>query len=200
MKVLKWILIVIVVIVAGLAIAIMAIDPNFSVEREVTINKSKDVVFDYIKYVKNQDNYSVWQSMDPGMKKEYSGNDGTVGFIASWESENPDVGVGEQEITKIIDGERIDMRLRFKSPWESESDAYLAANAVNDSVTTVTWGFTGNMPRPMNLFLLFMDMEAAVGNDFQTGLDNLKGIVEAIPEPVIEPEVIEEATDVAEES
>ncbi len=194
MKILKWLLIIIVVIGAVFAILVFSIDENFAVERQVTVNRPNDMVFDYIKMIKNQDNYSVWQAMDPDMEKSYSGTDGNVGFVASWKSDNPDVGSGEQEIKKIVPGERIDMELRFKEPWESKSDAYMTTTAVNDSVTTVTWGFTGSMPAPWNVMLLFMDMEAAVGNDFQTGLDKMKEIVEAIPMP--EPELpMDEMTD-----
>lgn len=35
------------------------------------------------------------------MKREFRGEDGTVGFVAAWDSENPDAGKGEQEIIGI---------------------------------------------------------------------------------------------------
>jgi hypothetical protein len=34
------------------------------------------------------------------------------------------------------------------------------------------------MPYPFNLMRLFMDMEKAVGDDFSTGLSNLKTVLE----------------------
>jgi hypothetical protein len=34
------------------------------------------------------------------------------------------------------------------------------------------------MPYPMNLMLLFMDMDGMLGKDLQQGLDNLKGVLE----------------------
>jgi hypothetical protein len=40
--------------------------------------------------------------MDPNMKKTYTGTDAEVGFISAWESTDKNVGVGEQEIKKII--------------------------------------------------------------------------------------------------
>ncbi|MFC0181067.1 SRPBCC family protein [Pseudarcicella hirudinis] len=111
------------------------------------------------------------------MKKTYSGTDGTVGFISAWEG-NDDVGKGEQEIKKITEGERIDFELRFIKPFEATSPVFMTTQSISDNQTKVTWSMSGNMPYPMNLMLLFMNMEKQIGGDFETGLNNLKGILE----------------------
>jgi len=178
MKALKIIGLSIVGIIALVLIVALFINGKYEVEREVTINKSKQEVYDYVKYLKNQDNFSVWSKADPAMKKEFTGEDATVGCIASWDSENPDVGKGEQKIIKIAEGERIDYELHFIEPFESTDFAFLTTTAVNDSVTSVKWGFHGEMKYPMNLMMLFMDMEAMLAPDLQNGLNNLKGILE----------------------
>ncbi len=46
---------------------------------------------------------------DPAMKKEFRGIDGNVGFVYGWDSENKRAGNGEQEITNITEGERMDV-------------------------------------------------------------------------------------------
>src|SRR5690554_6372374 len=75
--------------------------PNESTsEGQIVINKSKQEVFNYIKYVKNQDNFGVWQLTDPDMKTTSEGVDGTVGFKYSWDSEK--LGKGAQIITNIV--------------------------------------------------------------------------------------------------
>lgn len=150
---------------------------DYAVEREILINKPKSVVFAYLKQLKNQDNWSVWMKLDPNIKKTSTGTDGTVGYTARWEG-NKDVGIGEQEITKIDDGYRIDTELRFKEPFESTSDAYMITDSIGANQTKVRWGFTGVMPFPMNAMLPFMGMEESVGKDFSDGLKNLKGILE----------------------
>lgn len=120
--------------------------------------------------------------MDPEAKVSYRGTDGEVGFVSRWESENPDVGVGEQEIVKITANERIDYELRFFEPWESTDNAYLAFEPRGATQTVVKWGFNGKSPFPMSIMLLFMDMEQMLGDDLQTGLDNLKKLMEALPD------------------
>ncbi|MFN8257851.1 MAG: SRPBCC family protein [Bacteroidales bacterium] len=138
------------------------------------INKTGQEVFDYIKYLKNQDNYSKWNKIDPSMKKSYRGTDGEVGFVAHWESDNKDVGWGEQEIKKITEGERLGFELRFIKPFEATESAYMTTETTGENQTKVTWGFSGHMNYPMNISLLFMDMEKMIGGDLETGLLNLK--------------------------
>ena len=189
MKILKTILIVVAVLIALPLVIALFTAKEYAVEREIVINKPKPVVFDYVKYLRNQDNYSKWATMDPDMKKEYRGTDGTVGFVSAWDSDDPDVGKGEQEIKAIADGERIDFELRFIEPFESTEPAYMITESAGDNQTKVKWGFSGHMAYPMNMMLWFMDMEQMIGDDLQTGLVNLKSVLESQPEP--EPELME---------
>ena len=73
-------------------------------EREITIKKPRHEVFDYIKIPKNQENYNKWVMMDPNLKKDFRGTDGTVGFVFAWHG-NKQAGEGEQE-NKIHSGRR----------------------------------------------------------------------------------------------
>jgi len=176
MKIIKRILIVLAGIVALLLIVALFIKKEYGVEKEIVINKPKQQVFDYVKLLKNQDNYSFWAMQDPAMKKSYNGTDGTVGFVSSWESEK--MGTGEQEIKKIAEGERLDFELRFLKPFQATDYAYMTTEPVSDNQTKVKWGFNGKMPYPMNLMLPIMNMEKMLGDQLQTGLDNLKSNLE----------------------
>jgi hypothetical protein len=150
---------------------------KYAVERQIVINKPKTEVFDYLKSLKNQDDWSVWSKRDPNIKKTYRGEDRTVGFVSAWEG-NDEVGKGEQEIIKITPGERIDLDLRFEKPFESTNPTYLITESISDNQTKVRWGFSGESPFPLNVMLLFMNMEESIGKDFDEGLSNLKNIVE----------------------
>ena len=178
MKILKGLLFLILGIVILALVVALFVKKDYAVEREVTINKPIAVVFDYIKHIKNQDQYSVWNRLDPASKKTYTGTDGTVGFISGWESTNKNVGKGEQEITNITENDRIDMKLRFKEPFEAEDEAYMVTESKGENETKVKWGFKGRMAYPMNIMLLFMDMEGMLGKDLQGGLDTLKTTLE----------------------
>ncbi len=178
MKIVKRILIGLTVVIAVLLLMALFVKKEYAVEREITINKPVAEVFNYIKHIRNQDNYSTWNRKDPNMKKEYRGTDGTVGFVAAWDSKNDEVGKGEQEIKNINEGERMDMELRFYKPFKATDNAYMTTEAVGENRTKVKWGFNGKMPYPMNLMLVFMNMDKMLGTEMQTGLNDLKALLE----------------------
>lgn len=176
MKILKFLLIFIVTVIAIALIAALFIKKDYSIAREITINKPKQEVYDYIKYLKNQDNYSYWASLDSNMQKTYTGTDATVGFISAWKG-NKDVGSGEQEIIKIEEGKRVDYALRFKEPMESNVNAYMSTDEAGATATKVKWALYGTSKFPMNLMNPFMD--GMMGKDLEAGLNNLKKLMES---------------------
>lgn len=176
-KILKIAGIIIGLFVALILVLSFSVDTDFETERSVVIDKPNQEVFDYVKYLRNQYNYSVWGALDPDMRQDFRGTDGTVGFVSAWEG-NEDAGAGEQEIVGMVEGERIDYELRFFEPFESTSNTFMSTEAISENQTRVTWGMSGSMPRPMNIMLLFIDMEELIGSDYETGLNNLKLILE----------------------
>ncbi|MBV1888367.1 MAG: SRPBCC family protein [Urechidicola sp.] len=167
-------------ILAGfvLLIIILAIiaPKKYDVSREISINKPLKEVFDYLKFLKNQDNWSPWAEKDPNMKKTLAGTDGEVGCVSAWVG-NKDVGAGEQEIMGIKENEEIASQLRFLKPFKSTSDAYLRVYNEGNA-TKVVWGFSGRNKFPVSIMMLFMNMDKAVGGDFEHGLAKLKRVLE----------------------
>jgi hypothetical protein len=151
---------------------------EYGFEREITIDKPCKVVFDYVKLLKNQANYSKWATIDPDMKRDLRGTDGAVGFVYAWDSENKKVGKGEQTIKKISEGEYIEFDLHFMRPFDSKATVRMVTEVISENRTKVRWGFDSYMKYPMNLLLLTMNMEKMIGDDFTIGLRNLKGILE----------------------
>jgi hypothetical protein len=176
------ILIEIVVVLIGIIVLFLIIGvflkQDYSVGKDVIINKSKAAVFGYLKFLKNQNKFSVWASMDPDMKTKFTGTDGTEGFVSAWESDIKNIGKGEQEILKIVEGERIDYEIRFMRPFKSTSWAFLTTSAVSDNLTRVHWEFNGKMRYPTNVMMLFMNMEKMVSGDLDKGLQNMKTLLE----------------------
>ncbi|WP_420322877.1 SRPBCC family protein [Flagellimonas sp.] len=168
-------------ILAGIVLLILILamiaPKNYNVSRSIEIAKPRSEVFENLRFLKNQDAWSPWNKKDPNMEKKFTGTDGEVGATSYWNG-NKDVGEGEQELTKIVDGERIESQLRFLKPWKSTSDAYLLTEDADSGNTKVTWGFSGKNKFPTSIFMLFMNMDKAVGGDFEEGLANLKALLE----------------------
>ncbi|TCZ74473.1 SRPBCC family protein [Flaviaesturariibacter aridisoli] len=178
MRIIKRILLFVVLLVATALVAAAFISKEFQVERSVLIEKPADSVFAYVKYLKNQNDFSKWAQMDPAMRKEFRGTDAQPGFVSAWESDKDDVGKGEQTI-KSIDAaaRRIDFTIHFIKPYESNAAATMVAEPKSAGSSEVRWRFQTHMAWPINLMSLFM--KGAVGNDLQTGLNNLKTRLEA---------------------
>jgi len=175
MNILIKILIVIGALVALLLIAALFIKKEYNIVREITINKPKTEVFSYVKHLKNQDNYSKWVRMDPNMKKDFRGTDGTIGFVYAWDG-NKKAGKGEQEIKNIIEGARVDVEVRFEKPFEGIATSPIVTEAVSADQTKVEWAMNGKSKYPLNFMNLFMDN--MLGKDLETSLTTLKSILE----------------------
>ena len=176
MKALRVILIIVGVIVA-IAVVLCLIGPkDYQVERSTIINASPDVIFPHVSHLEKRDAWYPWSKIDPNMARETTGTDGTVGAISRWESDDKDVGKGEEEILAIKVNERVDTKLRFDG--QGESDAYITLAAA-DGGTKVAWGFSGKNPFFARMFMLFMDLEGIVGGQFEQGLTDLKTLCEA---------------------
>lgn len=150
---------------------------NYNVFRTVEISRPKSEVFTYLKSLKNMDDWSPWAKKDPNMEKKFTGEDGEVGAVSYWNG-NKEVGEGEQEIKKIIEGERIESELRFLKPFKSTSDCYIDLAELANGTTQVKWGFSGKNKFPMTIMSLFKNMDTMVGPDFEQGMASLKTVME----------------------
>ena len=177
MNTLLIILAVVAMLIALILIIAVFSKKEYTLERAISINKPKQEVFDYVKLLKNQDHYSKWVMRDPNMKKDFRGTDGTVGFIYAWDG-NKQAGKGEQEIRKITEGERIDMEVRFERPFKAVSETYMTTENPGGNQTEVKWVFGSKLKYPMNLMLVFMNMDKLLGKDIERSLTTLKGILE----------------------
>ncbi|KRD63594.1 polyketide cyclase [Flavobacterium sp. Root935] len=178
MIIIKRILVVLILIISLVLIVAYFMPKEYMVEREITINKPVDSVFKYVKSLRNQNEFSVWANIDPKMKVSYKGTDGTVGSISSWESNVKEVGVGEQEITKIKENRQIDFALRFKKPMEDTAVGFMSTEPLSGNQTKVKWEINGKIPYPTNIMLPMLRLDQMIGKDLQKGLENLKNIME----------------------
>src|SRR5690606_9556882 len=134
-------------IVLALILALFA-PKQFDAEADVVIDRPAQEVFDYVKYLKNQENYAVWYKMDPAATRTYSGTDGTVGAAVAWDGEK--TGQGRQIITNIVNGQRIEYELFFMGS-DDPAKALFTVEDDGPATTEVDWSIVGKTPYPFNL-------------------------------------------------
>lgn len=183
------ILIIIVVVLSFIA------PSKMESERSISIQAPKEVVWEHICSLQKQNEWGPWKEQDPNMKVEYSGNDCTVGAKSKWTSDVKEVGSGEQEIVALEPMKSTETKLHFLEPWESDAKAWMKMEDDAGGVKVI-WGFSSEMPRPFNAFMLFMNVEKGLGDMFYTGLTNLKTLSEkAAADAATEAEKMNMATD-----
>ena len=155
----------------------LAVKKEYSISAEIVIDRPSDAVFNYIIHLRNQEKYSKWVMADPNAKLVYKGVDGTKGFIASWNSEDKNVGVGEQEITKIIPGEGYEVEIRFEKPFKGISQAQTMAKAISSSQTKVKTNFDTKTPFPMSIMIPVI--KKMLLKDMNLNMTNLKRVLES---------------------
>ena len=144
------------------------------VKREIIINSPRQIVFDFLKLLKNQDKFNKWAKVDADRNWEYKGTDGTVGFIISWKGNK--AGEGEKEIMKIIEGKRIETQIRFVKPMATTANVVMELESIADNQTKVSLINYGILNYPMNLFIPMA--EKKFPKDMDISLSTLKSIFE----------------------
>jgi hypothetical protein len=175
MKALKYLAIGLGTLLALLLIVGLFVPKDFNYKKTITINAPIDTVWVNVNSLSALDKWSPWNDHDPVMKKELTGKDGTVGAMQSWESDI--VGSGSQTIVAIDKPTFFETDLNFFKPYKSHGKAYLKLVS-EGTATKATWGMKGNMPYPMNILTLFMNMDKTMGNDWNHGLSKLKKLSE----------------------
>jgi hypothetical protein len=176
MKVLKKIIFVILGIIAFLLVVAIFVPKSYTVSVKEVINKPKSEVFEYVRMLENQKQYSVFVLADPDLNPQITGIDGTVGAIQKWNSKLDEVGEGEQEITAITP-DRIDVDLRFKRPFEGNAKAANIFRSISENQTEIISEFYSNDRYPLNLMSYFIGRKMMKDSETQN-LQNIKKILE----------------------
>ena len=176
-KVLLALVALIIVAVVGLLIAVSLQPASFSVERSVKVNAPAFVTYDWVDDYKSFAKWNPWFEMDPNVVLEFSGPAAGLGAAYTWKG-NDEVGEGKMKIIGAEKNARIDHDLNFITPFESNAKTSMIVKAVEGG-STMTWTMQGKNDFAGKAFSLLMNMEEAIGKDYEKGLSKFKTLVEA---------------------
>ncbi len=169
------ILLIVAGIIALLLVIALFMKKEHYIKREIIINAPRQKVFDYLRLLKNQDEFNKHAMAGPDRKREFKGTDGTVGYIYAW-SGNKNAGVGEKEIKNIIEGKRIETEIRFVKPMRAIGHMIMETESLSDDQTKVYWSNAGILKYPVNIMIPMM--EKSVAKDMDISLSTLKNLLE----------------------
>ena len=177
MNILITILLVIAGIIALLLIIALFMKREHYVRREIIINTPSQKVFDFLKLLKNQDQFNKWATADKeSRKEEFRGTDGTVGFVYSW-SGNKSAGQGEKEIMNIVEGKQIETEIRFVKPIRTSASVVMETESLAENQTKVSLSNAGNLKYPLNIMIPLLEKNFPKALD--SSLATLKQILES---------------------
>jgi effector-binding domain-containing protein len=174
MKALKILLFVVLGLVGLVLILGLVAPKEVSADRSIVIDAPQEAVFNTVNDFKSWESWSPWKAKDESMEITYG--DQTVGEGASYSWVSDASGNGKMKMVESEAPERIRTEIEF----DGQGTAYGSWDfeAAENGGTKATWGFNSRFPFPFNAMLLFQDIGAAVGNDFEAGLALLKDKVE----------------------
>jgi effector-binding domain-containing protein len=177
MKLLKGILLIAVILLGVWVILAMMGPKEFSTSRSIVINASQKEVYKEVVDFNNWQAWSPWAKKDSTMVTTVQGEPGVSGGM-SWTS--ADLGSGSQKCTGAIPYSSINTELAFDE-WEGKSQANWTFEAVEGGTKT-TWTMNGGeLPFMIRPVIMLLDQTAALEADYDTGLANLKEVVENAP-------------------
>ncbi len=147
---------------------------HFRIERSVQIEAPPTRIFALINDLHAWSQWSPWEKLDPGMRREFSGPESGKGAAYSWAG-SAKAGAGRMEIIDSVPHERISIKLDFLKPFEAHNTAEFTLAPAGDA-TQVSWAMYGPSPLMARVMQLFFSMGKMVGKDFEAGLSNLRSL------------------------
>ncbi len=149
---------------------------NIQIVKSVTINGSKEEVFNMVRYLKNFPKWSPFLAEDPTQKYEVKGEDGIVGAQYHWDGNNGK-DLGFQEIVKIDTFSFVGMKCDIQKPFVAKPtfDYYFTETA---NGIEVKQDFKVESELVPAFFMWLFGAKAEMEKTNQKGLELLKKAIE----------------------
>ncbi len=174
MKVLKYILLSIILLIGIALIAAALLPKQYTISESIIIKKPLDSVYNYVRFFENQKEYSVWILNDKTTKINITGTDGEIGATQHWDGKES--GVGIQKITSLSKS-KMEVDLIFTKPFESNQKAANLFKMIDSNTTKLTSEYYGNDKFPFTLLSHLFGIKIIKDAELQN-LKNIKAILE----------------------
>jgi hypothetical protein len=174
-KVIVAILLILVVLVGGVLAYAATLPENFRFQRSTSIKAPPEKISALLTDFQAWGSWSPYEKKDPAMKRVFSGPAKGKGSVYEFNGDK-NVGKGRLEIADTSPS-RIMIKLDMIEPMEANNIVEFTLEPERDN-TVVTWAMRGKCPYFAKVISVFLDMDAMVGKDFETGLASLKAVAE----------------------
>ena len=178
MKALKIVLLVLLGLVAIFVIYLSTLSGDYKVTRSIEIEAPSEWVGRYVNNLEQWERWSYWNLVDSTNVITYGEIREGAGANYRWVGN--ETGEGTIELLSVEPGVKIASMISFMKPFSSQMNSDFLFSEQN-GVTTISWENYGSMP----FFMRWMagGMDAAFGNQLDSGLIKLKAIAESELQP-----------------
>jgi effector-binding domain-containing protein/ribosome-associated toxin RatA of RatAB toxin-antitoxin module len=176
MKVLKFLLFLILIVLIGGAIYFGAKDGAYDIRQSQTIKAPTSLLFDTVNDYKTWESWSPWKEEDPNMTFSYPEQTSGVGGSYSWDGEFS----GSMTTTNLVKNKSIDQDLTLVTPGgERYPNVYWFFEPTENGTTTVTYGMKGEHSFIDKLYYAVsgMDFNADMEALYRKGLQGIETYV-----------------------
>jgi polyketide cyclase/dehydrase/lipid transport protein len=149
---------------------------TFHIERSITIDAPAERAFARVNDFRAWRAWSPYEKLDPEMMRLFGGPATGEGASYTWAG-NGKIGEGRMTIERSVQSSEIAIRLDFIEPFENTAQARFTF-APTPEGTSVTWSMDGHNDFVGKAMHLFMDFDAIISAQFDSGLEQLKILAE----------------------
>lgn len=165
--------------IVGVFCAIVAMQPaDFTITRKATLAAPPEKVFNQVNDFSKWQAWSPWIKQYPDTKVTLEGTQSGQGAVYKWKGDG--AGEGVMTLTESKPHELVKIDLDFVKPMTAKNKTEFTFKPVGNAggQTEVTWTMSGSNNFLGKAFALVMNIDKMVGGDFESGLKNMKEIVE----------------------
>lgn len=177
MRALKGLLIVLLVAIGALFGVGFSLPDAVHVERSISIRAAPSTVFAALNGYALFQKWSPWAELDPHTRYVREGPPTGVGAKLSWQSDDPNVGSGRQQIFESVPDQRIRSSLVFDG-FDSDSNTSFILRPETDG-TRLTWTYDASFGGNLLGRYFGLKMDDWIGADYEKGLVRLKRLLES---------------------
>ena len=147
---------------------------EFEVEQSIEIKADANLIHLYVNDLKQWPKWTPWHARNQDLKITYGNVTRGVGATQSWKSKQ---GNGRLKITVSSPANGIAYDIYFENN-QTPSISAIQYQSIADELTRVTWRIHGEVDVPIIGSYIAMFVEHITSDMYQTGLQNIKLIVE----------------------
>jgi len=176
MKIARRILVGLAGIIAILVVVGLFLPSSVHVERSVVVDAPAATVYGIVSDFGRFNEWSPWYELDPNAKYSVSKATSGEGATFAWESDDPSVGSGSQQIIELEKDRLVRVALDFGPQGTALASHML--ETLGDQSTRVTWTMDTDFGFDLIGRYVGLMFETWVGNDYEKGLTKLKALAE----------------------